>query len=199
MLVLLKLPDFSESLFERKTMPNWCNNDLLIVGDSDEIDSFIDGIRANPQDNHEYSILETYAPIPGGWEYNKAIEYWGCKWSDSLNNLPEDGGFEEEEINYIQTPWGPPVEGMQVVSRKFPNLKFAITWMEPGMAFYGWAIIQNGEIISNDYGDIPDFSDGLDMDDETSYELLSQREFEFQDSLMASCRKRIKEMKLRGL
>ena len=160
-------------------MPNWCMNTLEVHGNPANVNEFIDGIKNNPL-THEsdpgvpyFSILETYAPLPGGkWDYDKAIQYWGTKWSDSGLRMPD---YRDSDTAYFSfdSPWGPPLGGISRISEDFSTLIFGISFIEPGMGFAGGAVFYEGNSEYEFDEDIPYFDYDADPDkandDEMTY------------------------------
>ena len=156
-------------------MPNWCNNDLTVTGKKADIDKMLeaikgtgDGSKVIPFDFEK--VLPTPKELldePAPAEKNKAkaneIQYgakdwydwrvnnWGCKW----------GIGEDTQINIkrgtcgmgFETAWAPPTGIIKKLSEMFPNLKFKLAYVEPGMVFAGVFTAKAGEIVD-------DFADG---------------------------------------
>jgi Ferredoxin-like domain in Api92-like protein len=163
-------------------MPNWCDNTLSISGPADKVDAFMEGVLATEKisENGRPSILKAWAPLDGEWEYEKAIEHWGVKWSDNVREFdPSNGGCEHDTLNF-ETPWGPPIAGIEKVSKAFPELTFSLAWVEFGMAFYGMALFKNGECDIREEGDLPDFYYG-----DGDWDRSNRLEMEFLDALFA--------------
>jgi hypothetical protein len=43
----------------------------------------------------------------------------------------------------FDTAWSPPMEGLVIISKKYPNLSFELKYEEEGMGFKGKAIFEN--------------------------------------------------------
>jgi hypothetical protein len=140
-------------------MPNWCSNQLYVVGKDVNIHKFIikssknDGGNIDPYYD-EYDIIESHIPTPkqnldnGSW-YEWRLANWGCKWSDSETKLVGNTDYPDnikELIFDFETPWSPPIEAIKTISSMYPKLGFAIFYSEPGMGFEGNAKFVNGEI-----------------------------------------------------
>lgn len=159
-------------------MPNWCMNTLIVRGEPSKVDAFVEGVKNNPITNDYndtyFSILETYVPLPGGkWDYDKANQYWGTKWSDCNLTLPEYGPGADTVYFGFDSPWGPPMDGILNVSEQFPDLIFGISYFEPGMQFAGGAVFSKGDMDYEIEEDIPEFDYDADPDkandDEMNY------------------------------
>lgn len=56
--------------------------------------------------------------------------------------------FTSYECNYhFNTAWEPPTAWLYKIGKKYPNLRFKLTFEEQGCDFCGYKIIENGEII----------------------------------------------------
>jgi hypothetical protein len=82
--------------------------------------------------------------------YDWCTRNWGVKWPDSDTVLryqkPKSLKFS------FDTPWSPPLPALEVISRKWPTLKFSLKYYEQGMAFQGHHVIQNGEVLTDETG-----------------------------------------------
>lgn len=124
-------------------MPNWCENSLLIRGPKPSVDQAIpDQSRIDFEDLVPVGLATGQS---GGDAINRQSGIWGTKWNVQDNVDIEDAlllpGEKEGEIQAIiarmDTAWGPPKEWLLEVIRAFPELEFAMTYGEPGMAFKG--------------------------------------------------------------
>jgi len=83
------------------------------------------------------------------WENDNWGHKWGCTDVSACHEKSEDGSFEF--LNYcFETPWAPPIPFMNEVSKDFPSLSFVLNYEEPGMAFEGKAIWEDGECMFDD-------------------------------------------------
>lgn len=152
-------------------MPNWCQNTLTVeCPDHPYLEMF--ARQARGADGSPLSLAALY-PEPGDpndssydW-YSWRVDHWGCKWDLSFDGpgialVFEDGDPENSEsgmgltekvgaLDYsFLTPYGPPVEGFQKVSRDFPEARFIIRYAEAGMEIAGEIEIFNGQIVRDD-------------------------------------------------
>jgi len=148
-------------------MPNWCDNTLTVTGQKDELKKFrkialFDGVfkmdRLHPTPT---ALLEVKAPNSyfgddenEKKEHEKAVKKlvdkygftdwyywrlsnWGTKWDvseDSQNIINDD----DNEISVsFSTAWSSPTEWVKKAAKKFPNLRFQLSYMEEGMGFCG--------------------------------------------------------------
>ena len=148
-------------------MPNWCGNRLSINGLTEtQQNELVEAILAE-------QLLETFIPVPEDVEdYSYRCDAWGTKWD--VGGEVEFNG--EELVAYFNSAWCPPIEGLDTISRLFPEASFRLAYDEPGMAYCGVTYFNNGEVEDNyiNYSDIPGVEE-LDFesdDDEAVFERL---------------------------
>jgi len=149
-------------------MPNWCQNELKIIGKKEDIKKFLEKIKPtlkrkkyinlfselfpcpkilekkspNPKTREEKELIKKYGDDGSGW-WNWCVEKWGTKWDIDLEIISEN----DHELTYeTNSAWSPPLEGFTEISKLFPNLTFFINYIEPGMGFMGISKIKNGKI-----------------------------------------------------
>ena len=138
-------------------MPNWCANKLTIRGPEADVTAFKQRAVGHspwskPEElaNVEPSALNFHSLVPvpdevlaaayekAGYDWEK--EHWGCKWgATEAAILDEWEGLVMYEFN---TAWSPPLELLEALAAKFPNLVFVLEYEEPGCAFKGLAKFQ---------------------------------------------------------
>ena len=71
---------------------------------------------------------------------------WGCKWDAQESAFYKDG---EHWMITFQTPWGPPVEFLQALSKKFNKMTFVLQFSDECMGGtpLGEATINDGSVI----------------------------------------------------
>lgn len=160
-------------------MPNWCENNLSIMGRKEDMDKFMEVITIRKD---EYSLLETLYPTPEdlnigdvpfvpneemkangekhgfhSW-YDWRIANWGCKWPESGLSVGQEYTENDDGTSVIafnfETPWGPPIEAFDKISKDYPNLLFCLYHEEPGMGFCGRNIWAKGESIESESSDL---------------------------------------------
>lgn len=122
-------------------MPNWCENNLRIHGDAEDMKPFIMKL-SNSEDPTPLLSFDSLLPMPAhekdNW-YDWRIDNWGTKWDiteDDKGVYPTDE--TEEYLEYtFSTAWSPPVEFIETISRDFPGLTFQLTYAESGVCFAG--------------------------------------------------------------
>ena len=137
-------------------MPNWVDNALTIHGTEEELARFAaqarkpyehfggdtrDGVISfwnfiKPDDN----ILDEYwGPAPrhtdlatalrheGNHWYDWNINNWGCKWDAKEAHAEQSVG---ELMYWFDTPWGPPTEALEAMSKQYPTLVLTMRSLE---------------------------------------------------------------------
>ena len=85
--------------------------------------------------------------------YEWCCTNWGTKWGDCQTHFVQEGLVQEDsdEDNLkkvmlrFDTAWSPPIEGMDVVAAKYPDIMFDLRYWEPGMGFQGFKTWGSGE------------------------------------------------------
>jgi len=128
-------------------MPNHCTNGLHLDGDLKHRQEFVDKNRGfdwgDTTQKGEYKELSFNAQVPmpkkhinahakksgdNGW-FSWSNKNWGTKWDCYETEVMH----EKEYTHYtFDTAWSPPTAWIRKVSRKFPKLKFNVTWAEEG-------------------------------------------------------------------
>jgi hypothetical protein len=154
-------------------MPNWCNNILTVRGNPEEVARLVEQAKGpdqyyarqgwededfDPKQHAEESpsvfSFHQLVPLPdsvigGDYDpagYNAEHEYWGVKWGASHPELVRNEGHY---VDYrFSTPWAPPVEFMLRVSKKFPGLIFALSFVEE-MPTSGRVAVKDGEVLED--------------------------------------------------
>jgi len=86
---------------------------------------------------------------------------WGTKWGDCQTQLAQEDlcvpwipgrvDFDdvEDQLKKIMlrfdTAWSPPIEGIDVVASKYPDMMFDLRYWEPGMGFQGFKRYGSGQ------------------------------------------------------
>ena len=109
-------------------MANICSNCLEVSGDAGSIKTLLQLIKSQ-----EKEFVDQFFFLEKG-------QYYGIV-DDSLETQPP--------YDYINlsttTKWGPPLEALEALSAKFPDLTFKIDWEEPSCEVFGEATYNNGK------------------------------------------------------
>jgi len=98
-------------------------------------DATVRRIPVPPADLARYR-REMGADDPLDW----CIRHWGCKW----NADTYEGDWDGPAIHF-DTPWNPPQGFVQALSQRFPDYRFEICYVEPGVCLNGRAVYHQGE------------------------------------------------------
>lgn len=162
-------------------MPNWCSNALIVKGPKKDLDAFKATLNTKDASGQvcEFSFAQTVPPpanmITGSlsfedmqkakdagvptW-YDWQSENWGTKW-DACEVMLEVKA-KSVEVRF-DTAWAPPLAWFKSFATKFPNLTAELAYNECGMAFYGVATAEKGEMSDdggNSYADKDTDEDG---------------------------------------
>lgn len=119
--------------------------------------------------------------------YSWQASNWGVKWGDS--NVSVEANTDSLTVLF-DTPWGPPTEGLERVSRLFPTLTFLLGCTEEGMAFIGAASFRNGEVeeASAEYPGCDEYDDDDDVAQQAAWDAQWEKAESRLTSLMESLR-----------
>ena len=153
-------------------MPNWCNNNIEIVGPRDKIRAIWDTARECE------GLLNAMGPMPEAlgttvkgsgdeaqtelhdgftnW-YDWAVARWGTKWDVSLEGLEytdnEDGTATIS--GWFDSAWAPPVDAIRTYGESNTDVSITLDYHEPGCCFVGRATVEAGEL-EDDYVEYTD-------------------------------------------
>jgi hypothetical protein len=128
-------------------MPNWCQNRLIVIGQSERIAAF----AANNKDENQPLTFAAAVPMPesekDNW-YDWNCANWGTKWDacDVKIDTDEDQGWvmddpEHVTISYaFDSAWSPPENWFVKLAEQWPDLNLMLNYVELGMGFTGQMI-----------------------------------------------------------
>ena len=124
-------------------MPNWCSNNIKIVGDVETLSQLKPVIEAGT------GLLQAIAPMPAELEgttapsdspnwYDWCLNNWGTKWDPEVHLEFTDNGDGTAEITgWFDSAWSPPVDAFQTLSEDWDSCFIELMYEEPGMCFVG--------------------------------------------------------------
>ena len=159
-------------------MPNECMNTLGIMGPKKDVEAFIEFVNKGTDQINIFDSLipmpkelgDTQSPVnladkgknkeliskygADNW-YDWKIDNWGTKWGDyevSTSTFAECNSPDDWYITYnYTTAWSPGENELaNAICKHFPTLKAMIQYEEPGMAFAGETLINNGKIVKQE-------------------------------------------------
>lgn len=111
-------------------MPNWCENDLFIIGLQEDIAEVLKLIGADQEPPCFY--FNKVIPIDDE-NFYKASSLWGTKWNSNSVSLEKhfdiNDFFDYVRISFF-TAWSPPIPIIRELSKKFPKVDFEIAFFE---------------------------------------------------------------------
>ena len=108
----------------------------------------------DPDKEQKQKNIEDHGAVD--W-YEWCCTNWGTKWGDNQTHLVHEdlctpfSTADDTEVSLkkimlrFETAWSPPIEGMDVVTTKYPDIMFDLRYWEPGMGFQGYKIYGSGE------------------------------------------------------
>ena len=108
----------------------------------------------DPDKEQKQKNIEDHGAVD--W-YEWCCTNWGTKWGDNQTHLVHEdlctpfSTADDTEVSLkkimlrFDTAWSPPIEGMDVVTTKYPDIMFDLRYWEPGMGFQGYKIYGSGE------------------------------------------------------
>jgi len=108
----------------------------------------------DPEKEQKQENIEEHGAVD--W-YEWCCTNWGTKWGDNQTHLVHEdlctpySTADDTEVSLkkvmlrFDSAWSPPIEGMDVVASKYPDIMFDLRYWEPGMGFQGFKIWGSGE------------------------------------------------------
>lgn len=128
-------------------MPDWCDNSLIVSSnDKETLKKFFEENVVPDEGNLEFSCLSFNKSVPkpeGNYGNRWCIENWGTKWEADSSVYEMD---EETLLFNFLTAWSPPIQWLEAVSKKYPDLHFELRFAEKGCGFSGYALYDNGDL-----------------------------------------------------
>jgi hypothetical protein len=151
-------------------MPNWCNNNISIVGNIETIKQLWEDAN---QEGEAGGLLNAMVPMPKelsettkgsgdelqtekydgftNW-YDWAVNRWGTKWDVSLEGLEfidhEDGTASIQ--GWFESAWAPPIGAYEKFCDDMDGCDLEASYHEPGMDFAGfWTASGGDEYLAN--------------------------------------------------
>lgn len=150
-------------------MPNWCDNELYIVGEEEQILEFLEFAKSDDYyQNGEICLLDfnKFVPQPSddelekmydntkgsmpGW-YKWRVDNWETKWNSYDPRVEEV--WNDTYCVRFNTAWSPPIPVVLAMSEKFPRLEFDLRYFECGVGFNGMFVCKNGTVIREGQGE----------------------------------------------
>ena len=118
-------------------MPNWCENNLTVVGPEEKLTAFV----AHVADGKEAISFNKTVPEPfekseylTDSQHDWRLENWGAKWDVHDVDVVENPGCYDYSF---MTAWTPPIPWLERMAKEWPDLEFYLKYDEPGMEIHG--------------------------------------------------------------
>lgn len=134
-------------------MPNWCENKLSVENVTPE---FIEYLKAEGFSFEKMAKPDRPENDDSGFATVSAqADAWGTKWDLSESEQKEVADcLVSDGVATFDTAWSPPIEAINALSKKFPEVKFRLAYYEGGVFFWGLCDIEEG------HGLVEETSDG---------------------------------------
>jgi hypothetical protein len=143
-------------------MPNWCNCEIYIDGNVNDIERFLaQAAGENENGENEKFSFSRFLPTPpemlanpnddGNSWHNWRVENWGTKWEP--DNVSVSRPTNSVISIHCLTAWSPPHKFLENVSKQYPALVFECEYAEPGMCFAGFIRAKDGSVSDEDYSE----------------------------------------------
>ena len=142
-------------------MPNWCNNNIEIVGPKSKVDKLIEGAKKgefintlypmpkeleDTQSTSDQEVMKKQPVVDGcnNW-YDWRTSHWSTKWDCDIY----DGSIQEQEELFgkddgdkrvvfgFDTAWSPPIGAYEHYIANNDDMSIRAIYYEPGMDFMG--------------------------------------------------------------
>lgn len=149
-------------------MPNWCKNNLKIEANGTKVLELLELLKDEKGELTFNKLVplpdelkDTQAPTPDtvseeekqrliekygstNW-YDWRLKNWGVKWDASDSGLYKR---DDDWFASFTTPWGPPIEFLKEVSKKFKNITFTLQYADEGIGTppLGEATFTDGDV-----------------------------------------------------
>lgn len=146
-------------------MPDWCENQLVIKGQKEKVQEFVDkakridfcGEDELKEEPRSLLMFSSFYPIPkelfaedgdsDTWHI-WTLKNWGCKWDPDKTELKITTLDNITVATYrFLTAWSPPDVFVRKVSKDMPDLDFLLIYSEFGTGFYGILNVIQGKVI----------------------------------------------------
>lgn len=126
-------------------MPNYCMNTLVIEGEDTRVKTFSDKVKTNETALSLDSLVPMDKILLAGDEWcTWRNKHWGTKWDAQAVVAESGAGFQ---IYNFSSAWTPPIAWLERVAQQWPDLRFSLSYDEPGSGFRGVVVGEQGEVM----------------------------------------------------
>lgn len=141
-------------------MPNWCENELRVTGNKENIDALLKLIESDDLSFDFEKVIPHPEEIKPNSEegYFFRVNNWGTKWRLEEDSIIIDRESDQETCIGFDTAWAPCLPIVTKLAELFPALKFKYTYGESDLDFSGFATFENGGLIDSGEGEYDDYT-----------------------------------------
>lgn len=177
-----ELKDTTSGHYTPEPNPNWARllEDKEITQEWYDhlVESNANGYAKAQENLAKYGYTDWY-----DWQHKN----WGIKWGDAETEMVSQ---TDTYVDYrFETPWSPPIAGMDAISLMFPDLTFVLRYYEMGMGFAGCAGFRNGDMVDYSTENIETPLDGIDDDDPNFWD----RVYDAYEDACSECEGRVRK------
>ena len=135
-------------------MPNWCKGRLRISGKPELIKRFVAYACSKSEGNDNILDADRFIPRPRieGEVFSSnqwCAKHWGTKWGMCEAELVAEN-YELGVVEYaFETAWSPCGPVVEAMSKRFPELLFVYSYVEPWGGFEGYLVCMKGKVIQH--------------------------------------------------
>ena len=166
-------------------MPNWCNNNFAITGNTESIKDLWESAQ------EAGGLLQAIKPMPAELEdttspsdspnwYNWRVDNWGTKWDVDLEGLEfiDNGDGTASISGWFDSAWAPPIGAYEQLADDFDSCVIECSYYEPGMDVGGFWSSEDGdeycEDLHEEYNTAPEHRSDLFNRLDQEYDLCEQ-------------------------
>jgi len=159
---------------EEQVFIDWENTYRDMIARARETRSILEKLKLyvlasrHKQENSSIGMFAAHYPPPdfvvtlghSDFGYEWCFAEWGTEW-DVESIVTYDKGSSNARFCF-KSAWAPPIKWLEVVSQKWPHLRFTMGYYEPGMGSYGYTVFENGICTDGDSNETELHHDCLD-------------------------------------
>ena len=128
-------------------MPNWCWNEVQIIGNNNVIDRLKQAVKSDRNCFDFNKVIPYPEEYRNNGGYQWCIDNWGTKWE--ANEPVVKRSYDGTMYAMFSTAWSPSIPVTAKLAEIFPELHFEHCYEEGGNDFSGVATFIDGECIGS--------------------------------------------------
>jgi hypothetical protein len=136
-------------------MPNWVDNKLEIIGDTEHVQEVVEAIKGEPDENGKPSKIDfdKILKMPEELSNNEGY-HWCCEnWGTNKYYNSDDEDDPKNEIHF-RTAWVPALPIMMKLSSSFERVSLRLSYWDVPRGREGMFLIKNGQVVEDLYSDM---------------------------------------------